>query len=195
MLFSIVRISIIWYNDLMIKKIFASHTAKQLFGAVVGMTVAGLVYLSIQYTSGVNITGLLVEPGVITESAGKVRINDITVDDGTLRRITSRADAVAKALEQAASNPSADTVTPMNERAGERRQARQFVTQYREQVAVVPLTFDNPVEDDSETALHSDAPAMQSSATLPNSGFGLNVLVLSALVFTGLSMRRRSLTA
>lgn len=171
----------------MIKKIFASHAVKQLLGAVAGMTLAGLVYVSIQYTSDMNITGLLVEPGVITESAGNVRINDITVDDGTLRRITSRADAVAKALDLARSDTSVETANPMSERASERREARQFVTQHREPVAVVPRTFDNPVEDDSETTLHPDTPAMQSSATLPNSGFGLNLLVLSALAFTRLS--------
>lgn len=221
--------------------IFKSHTMKQLAGALGGMAAAAVLYISLQNISNLNIQGLLVQPGVISDSPNQIRVNDKNIDDETLRRLAGRAQTVTKALEESAKPVVAEN--PVVARAEERREERQLVSDRAEAIASapvyqmnpnrtiiteeqrlairaarvaglttpesapyvpVPLTFDNPsgeqmvavatVVVSEAAAAHPSASGMQSSDQLPNSGLGLNLLVLTTLTLMFL-LKRGMLTS
>lgn len=98
-----------------------SHTAKQLLGACAGMAIAGLVYIGVDQASNLSIKGLLVSTNNISTNPG-TNINAKDVDPDTLRRITSRAQTVATALENSTVPTQAET--PLTASAEARRLAR-----------------------------------------------------------------------
>lgn len=71
-----------------------SPLLKQVIGGTVGMFVASVLYLAVQYgPSTPSVQALLVSSLPQTNTA-QVRVNDKNIDDATLRRIEQRAIAV-----------------------------------------------------------------------------------------------------
>lgn len=111
--------------------ILKSNTAKQIFGAVAGMAIAGLLYVAVDQASYLNIKGLLVSSNTVSENAGQVNINTANVDEATQRQLAARANAVAGQLQSSASAASSSQIaeTPLSEHVEARRAQRVFVNQ------------------------------------------------------------------
>lgn len=143
-----------------ITHILKSNTGKQVVGAVLGMGVAGLIYVMVEQASDMNIKGLLVSTDSITENAGNVATNSTNVDESTLRRLATRAQSVAQGLEQEkadeASPPQAET--PITERAAQRGEQRRFESSVASAYASAP-TYDvnpnNPITEEQRLAIRT----------------------------------------
>jgi len=125
--------------------ILKSSTGKQIVGGILGMGVAGLLYLGIGQVSDQNLKGLLVSTNTVPDSVGTVSVNDTSTNDATLRRLAARAQTVAATLEQSnASVASAQLTTPINDRAAERGTQRFFASSSASALANAPIYDVNP---------------------------------------------------
>lgn len=116
-----------------------SHAAKQLLGACAGMAIAGLVYVVVDEASNLSIKGLLVSTNNVSTNPD-TNINAKDVDPDTLRRITSRAQTVATALENSTVPTQAET--PLTNSADARRLAR-IAADERAALAANAKTYSN----------------------------------------------------
>jgi len=135
------------YNSSMTyKNIFKNSAVKQVIGALAGMAVAGLLYIGIDQTSSLNIKGLLVSTDSITGNAGDIRINATDVNDATIRRLTSRANAIADQLASSASAASSSHIaeTPLSNNVEARRAKRVFAHEVAENFASAPTYANDP---------------------------------------------------
>lgn len=128
------------------KNIFKNSTAKQVIGALAGMAIAGLLYIGIDQASYFNMKGLLVSTDSITGNAGDIRINATDVNDATVRRLTSRANAIADQLASSASAASSSQIaeTPLSNNVEARRAKRVFAHEVAENFASAPTYANNP---------------------------------------------------
>ncbi len=215
--------------------ILKSNTAKQVFGALAGMAIAGLLYIGVDQASYLNIKGLLVSTETISENAGQVRVNATNVDEATERQLAARGAAVREQLRSSASALSSSQIAenPLSKTVTARREQRIFANQLSAAFASAPTYANDPnrvmsveervairaariadlpapafapqplgVGDEDqpsltrtvstqaapvgapatrEPVLHPAASIDQHSGALPNSGLGLNLLVLLSL--------------
>ena len=185
--------------------IFHTRIVRQLLGAIGGMAVASLVYLLINAlpSSQVN-QAMLIDSSMtsISENAGQVRTNATTVDDATMRRIAERARTVAAQLQ---ASTQSDTVRssaasqPVDQSAWlQMRATRRALTAVRtaspRTISPVSTSTSGSVFATVETlqapgtqATHQAA-ATQSASSLPDSGMGLNLLLVTTFFFALFSL-------
>lgn len=187
--------------------ILKSHTARQAVGAVVGMLAAGFIYVTFDQISSSSLSGLLIDStSNISLNAGQVSINDKEADDADVRSIAGRARAVADALKQSAETsyeePAAPQ-TPVNERAASRREKRIFANQLTAENEMTPVYPVAKFPEDTEQRDRIDARNAQVAAlraeaahpgapagSLPNSGLGLNLLIVTAAAIAFAAMKK-----
>ncbi len=164
--------------------ILTSNSAKQLIGAVAGMAIAAVVYVGFDQASYRSLKGLLVSTKTISPSTD-VNINAKNVDDSTLRRIAARAQTVAAALQNADRTIQAET--PVTAFASSRRATRQFSMQLKELASSESVTIKQaePIYKGTDIP-----PGTLQGSNLPNSGLGLNLLVLLALIAVFVSSKK-----
>ncbi len=182
------------YNVLM-TNILSSDISKQFLGAIAGMTIAVAGYFAFQQSS--DIRGLLVSTKTIAPSTD-IYINAKNADEGELRRIQSQVRNIATAREDAAQPTQAET--PLTQLASSRRAARQFSVQLKALSADATTHENIPntvisqrdrlairMENAQRLQAHPAAnavPNISAETNLPNSGFGLNALLIITLVLT-----------
>lgn len=71
-----------------------SPLLKQVIGGTVGMLVASVLYLAIQFGPNAQSVQALLVSSLPQTNTAQVRVNDKTIDDSTLRRLEQRASAV-----------------------------------------------------------------------------------------------------
>ncbi len=201
----------------MVSKLLKSHSVKQLLGACAGMLVASVLYVGVDMLP----TGkaLLVDTNSnMTDNADRVRINDKTVTDGELARIANRAAQVADQMHAAAGEISSESSmeqasasqSPVASRVDPNawiamRQTRRLLATLHDAASSSAVS----VQSSAMSAVHSsqyavadDTPPIatvtETSDHLPNSGLGLNVLIVTAFLTSMVSLspnRRRALIA
>lgn len=126
--------------------IFKNNTVRQVLGAIIGMAIAGVLYIGVDQSSYDNIKGLLVSTDSITGNAGDIRINATDVNDATIRKLTSRANAIADQLASSASAASSSAVaeTPLSNNTEVRRAKRVFAHEVADAFASAPTYANNP---------------------------------------------------
>ncbi len=97
---------------------------RQLGGAVLGVMAAGVIYVIVNQYSTSQLSGLLVDTNTVTENADRIRVNNKNIDDETLRRITTRAQTVANALEDSKQAVATSSVPALVANATDRAAAR-----------------------------------------------------------------------
>ncbi len=122
-----------------------TSTGKQIVGGLLGMGVAGLLYMGIGQVSDQNLKGLLVSTDTVSDTAGQVSINDEDASDATIRRLASRAQTVAAELEKSQTETApAIATTPLNERAVQRGADRVVSSSIASALANAPTYDVNP---------------------------------------------------
>lgn len=208
----------------MVSKLLKSHGVKQLLGACAGMLVASVLYVGLSMLPTGHVTkALLVDTNSnMTDNADRVRINDKTVTDGELARIANRAAQVAAQIHAAAGEASGESSyesskeqasasqSPIEDRVDPnawmamRETRRQLATLHdaaSSSAVSVQSSEMSSVSSSQYAEVEYTAPVptmTETSDHLPNSGLGLNVLIVAAFLLSmlGLStVRRRTLIA
>ena len=153
-----------------------SRIVKQLGGAALGIGVAALIYFAMSWSSFSNIQGYLVN-GLAPTHTDQVRVNDKTIDDRTLARITERAKEVTAQITPVATHAAASSSSnTMRRRADTRAALRAQVEQN------ASLKSAAPMQDEQEVM----KPVGKS---LPDSGPGFLILAVISFAAAVLWLR------
>lgn len=124
--------------------ILRSSTAKQIAGALMGMAAASAVYLGVQQMSTASLSGMLVQSGVVSENADRVRVNDKTINDAALERIARHAKEVSQQLEDSKVPVVVSSTPALVQNAEDRGARRAFVQEAAQKLADAPVYDANP---------------------------------------------------
>lgn len=189
------------YNSLMTSS--RSSLLKQVVGGTIGMLVASVLYIAVQFGPQNAAVPALLIADVPQANQAQVRVNNKNVDDQTLRRITQRAQSVAAADAQGPSVSQTDETARTTDDATARRRAsvdryasltqpenasprsEERVLQRAEKRIALARERDTIVATASQGAVHTGAPLTQT-------GTATNVLLLASLLIAGgYAVRRR----
>lgn len=181
-----------------------SSLLKQVVGGTIGMLVASILYIAVQFGPQNAAVPALLIADVPQANQAQVRVNNKNVDDQTLRRITQRAQSVAAVADaQGPSVSQTDETARTTDDATARRRAtvdryasltqpenasprsEERVLQRAEKRIALARERDTTVATASQGAVHTGAPLTQT-------GTATNVLLLASLLIAGgYAVRRR----
>ncbi len=208
------------YTDEMVSKLLKSNGVRQLLGALGGMTVAAMLYYSMDLLP-ISKALLIGSSSPIAQNGKQVSINEKNVDPDTFKADqsgSSSSETVARnQLAQSAVVDSADSRAWVAMRAAQKARNQVHTAPSPNQIVamIAPAasssisSFASSImfaQEISELATVYQAPTVVDtgamptvpSARLPDSGLGLNLLMFASFIFTIVMLpaeRKRALIA